>query len=129
MRDVEYHPASLVATSECDPVCLEISIHEVGEIPIKVREAVGQVLPQALEHLAHALVEPRLDDLGGSLVFPLESLSALRNLVSQCGDLARDLVDCAGATVDAAEIALEFDRERRYHKLRSICPRLMQDMI
>ena len=109
-RDVEHHPASLVGTPVLDRACGEVSIHEVGEIPVEIRKAVGQVLPQAFEHSAHVLVEPRLDDLRGPLVFLLVSVPALRNLVSQCGDLARDLVERARPAVDAAEITLEFDR-------------------
>ena len=96
---------------------------------IEIRKARGQVLPQAFEHSAHVLVKSRLDDLGGPLVFLLESLPALRNLVAQCGDFARDLVERAGAAVDAAEITLEFDRQRRHQKLGSVRPRLMQNVV
>ncbi len=108
-RDVEHDPTSLVGTPVLNRACGEVSIHQVGKVPIEIRKTVGQVLPQAFEHSAHVLVEPRLDNLGGPLVFLLESLPALRNLVSQCGNLARDLVERARAAVDAAEITLEFN--------------------
>ena len=108
--DVEYDPTSLVGTPELNPECGEVSIHQIGKVPIEIRKALGQVLPQAFEHSAHVLVEPRLDDLRGPLVFLLESVPALRNLLSQCGDLAGDLVERARAAVDAAEITLEFNR-------------------
>ena len=109
-RDVEHDPTSLVGTPVCDRACGEVSIHQVGEVPVEIRKTAGQVLPQAFEHFAHVLVKPRLDNLRGPLVFLLVSVPALRNLVPQCGNLARDLVERARPAVDAAEITLEFDR-------------------
>ena len=76
-RQVEHHPASLVGTPVRDRACGEVSIHEVGEIPIEIGKAVGQFLAQTLEHSAHVLVEPRLDDLRCPLVFLFVSVPAL----------------------------------------------------
>ena len=76
-RQVEHHPASLVGTAVRDGACGEVSIHEVGEIPIEIRKTVGKILPQALKYSAHVLVEPRLDDLRGPLVFLFVSVPAL----------------------------------------------------
>src|ERR1700733_7183629 len=109
MREFKNDPTSLVETSILNGTSGEISIHQVGDVPIKIRKTSGQILPQALEHSAHVLVKPRLDNLRSPLVFLLESLPALRNLVAQCGNLSRDFVERAGTAVDAPEIALKFD--------------------
>src|SRR5258707_15156745 len=108
--DVKHDSSSLVGTPVLNPACGEVSIQQVGKVLIEVRKALGQVLAKAFEHSAHVLVEPRFDYLGGPLVFLLESVPALRNLVSQCGDLEGDLLECARAAVDAAEITFEFSR-------------------
>ena len=111
------------------PRCGEVSLHQVGKVPVEICKALGQVLPQAFEHSAHVLVESRLDDLGGPLVLLLEGIPALGNLVSQRGNFARDLVKRARTAVDAAEITLEFNRQCRHQELGSVRPRLMQNVV
>ena len=76
-RHVEHHSTSLVGTLVCDRACCEVSIHEVGEIPIEISKTVWQVFAQALEHFSYVLVEPRLDDLRCPLVFLFVSVPAL----------------------------------------------------
>src|ERR1035441_3408908 len=128
-REIEHDPTNLVGTPIRDRKCGEVSINQVSDVPVEISKAAWQVLPQSFEHSAHVLVKPRLDNLGSPLVLLLESIPALRNLVPQCGDLARDLIERTGAAVDAAKITLEFDRQRRYQELGSVRPRLMQNVV
>ena len=105
-------------------------IHPPGRrCPDQGLQGFGQVFPQAFENSAHVLVEARLDDLRSPLVFLLVSVPPLRNLVAQCGNFARDLVERAGPAVDAPEVTLKLDRKRRNEKLGIVRPRLMQDVI
>ena len=89
----------------------------------------GQLLAQALEHPAHILVEPRLDDLRGPVVFLLVGVPAVGDLVAQRGDLARDLVQRARSAVDVAEIVLELERQRRHDDLGRVGARLVQHLV
>ena len=75
--DVEHDPTSLVGTPVRDRACGEVSIHELGEIPVEISKTVWEVLAQALEHFSHVLVEPRFNDLRCPLVFLFVSVPAL----------------------------------------------------
>ena len=74
------------------------------------RVTAGQVLAKAPEHPANVFVETRLDDLRGPHIFLLVRIPSLGNLISQCGDLAGDLIKRARTAVNIAKVRLNFDR-------------------
>jgi hypothetical protein len=108
-RNIEHDSSCILGTPVCNAAPGKITLHEVSKIAVEIGKSVREVLSEALEHLPYVLVEPRLNYLRSSVILLLVCISSLRDLIPQCGNLSRHLVERARPTVDVPKVTFEFD--------------------